>query len=139
MTRNRVAVALAGLIGASASAFAQAPTAPPFSKDVAPILYQNCTSCHRTGEIGPMPLVSFSDARPWAKAIVTQVSNGTMPPWHADPTHGQFRNDRRRSDKDRDTIARWASNGAPEGNRADLPKPPTFVEGWQIGQPDTIW
>ena len=138
MNRIRVAVALAGLIATASSAVAQS-AAPTFSKDVAPILYQNCTSCHRAGEIGPMPLVSFSDARPWAKSIATQVANGTMPPWHADPAHGTFLNDRRLSDKDRDTIAKWASNGAPEGNKADMPKLPAFTEGWQIGQPDTIW
>ena len=139
MTRTRVAIALAGLIGAGSSVYAQPPTAPTFSKDVAPILFQNCTGCHRAGEIGPMPLVSFSDARPWAKAIATRVANGTMPPWHADPAHGQFLNDRRLSDRDRDTILKWASSGAPEGNPADMPKPPVFADGWQIGQPDTVW
>ena len=112
MTRTRVAVALAGLIGTAASVHAQSPVTPTFSKDVAPILYQNCTNCHRAGEIGPMPLISFSDARPWAKAIAARVSDGTMPPWHADPAHGQFLNDRRLSDKDRETILKWASNGA---------------------------
>ena len=138
MIRIRVAAALAGVIGIAAPVLAQSP-APTFSKDVAPILYQNCTSCHRAGEIGPMPLASFSDARPWAKAISAQVSNGTMPPWHADPSHGQFLNDRRLSDKDRDTIVKWAGAGAPEGNKADLPTLPVFAEGWQIGTPDTVW
>lgn len=139
MNRIRVAVAVAGLIGPASSAFAQSASAPTFSKDVAPILYQNCTGCHRQGEIGPMPLISYSDARPWAKSIATQVANGTMPPWHADPALGHFLNDRRLSDQDRATIGKWAAAGAPEGNRTDLPKPPTFTEGWQIGQPDTIW
>ena len=138
MNRIRVAVALTGLIGLASSAFAQ-PVAPTFSKDVAPILYKNCTSCHRAGEIGPMPLVSFSDARPWAKAIANRVTDGTMPPWHADPAHGQFLNDRSLSEKDRDTIVKWASGGAPEGKRGDLPAVPKFAEGWQIGTPDTVW
>ncbi len=139
MIRTRVAVAVAGLIGVTASAYAQTSTAPTFSKDVAPILFRNCTGCHRPGEIGPMPLLSFSDTRPWAKSIATRVMNGTMPPWHADPAHGQFQNDRRLSEKDRDTIVTWVSSGAPEGDRAELPKLPEFVDGWQIGQPDTIW
>jgi len=139
MNRTRVAVALAGLIGMAASAHAQSSAAPTFSKDVAPILYQNCTSCHRAGEIGPMPLVSFNDARPWAKAIANRVADGTMPPWHADPAHGQFLNDRRLSETDRDTIVKWASSGAPEGKPSDLPAVPKFAEGWQIGTPDTIW
>src|SRR5258706_8849794 len=124
MNRSLIALALAGVFGVAASAAAQS-TVPTFSKDVAPILYQNCTNCHRAGEIGPMPLVSFSDARPWARSIATRVVNGTMPPWHADPLHGQFLNDRRLSDEDRDTIVKWAGGGAPEGNRADLPKAPT--------------
>jgi len=136
MNRIRVAVALAGLIGTASSVHAQSPT---FSKDVAPILYQNCTGCHRPGEIGPMPLISYSDARPWAKSIATHVADGTMPPWHADPSHGSFLNDRRLSEKDRNTIVQWASSGAPEGNKADMPKLPAFAEGWQIGTPDTIW
>ena len=139
MNRIRVTVALAGLIGLASSVSAQSPAAPTFSKDVAPILYKNCTNCHRAGEIGPMQLVSFSDARPWAKAIATRVTDGTMPPWHADPAHGQFANDRRLSETDRDTIVKWASTGAPEGNRADLPAVPKFAEGWQMGTPDTIW
>jgi mono/diheme cytochrome c family protein len=139
MNRTRVAVALACLIGRAASVYAQSPTTPTFSKDVAPILYKNCTNCHRPGEIGPMPLVSFSDARPWAKAIANRVTDGTMPPWHADPAHGQFANDRRLSDKDRETIVKWVSSGAAEGNRADMPAPPKFTEGWQIGTPDTVW
>ena len=138
MNRIRVAVALAGLIGLASSALAQT-VAPTFSKDVAPILYNNCTSCHRAGEIGPMPLVSFSDARPWAKAIAARVSDGTMPPWHADPAHGQFSNDRSLTSKDRDTIAKWVSGGAPEGNKTDMPALPKFAEGWQIGRPDTVW
>ena len=139
MNRIRVAVALAGLIGTAASVNAQSPAAPTFSKDVAPILYKNCTNCHRPGEIGPMPLVSFNDARPWAKAIANRVTDGTMPPWHADPAHGEFLNDRSLSAADRDTIVKWASGGALEGTRADLPKLPPYAEGWQMGQPDTIW
>ena len=86
-----------------------------------------------------MPLISFGDTRPWAKSIATRVANGTMPPWHADPAVGHFLNDRRLSDADRDTIVKWAGAGAPEGNRADLPAPPTFADGWQMGQPDTVW
>src|SRR4051812_7363402 len=139
MIRFQVAVALAGLVGTGVAASAQTPAAPTFSKNVAPILYQHCTSCHRPGEIGPMPLISFSDTRPWAKSIATRVANGTMPPWHADPAHGQFLNDRRLSDADRDTLVKWATGGAPEGARADLPKLPVYADGWQIGTPDVVF
>src|SRR4030095_6816398 len=134
------ACAVLAAIASSAPMRAQAPvTAPTFSKDVAPILYKNCTNCHRAGEIGPMALVTYNDARPWAKSIATRVTNGTMPPWHADPAHGEFLNDRRLSDADRDTIVKWATGGAPEGNKADPPAPPAFAEGGQRGQPDVVF
>ena len=140
MNRTIAAAALVGLFGTFAPATASAQTpAPTFSKDVAPILYKNCTNCHRPGEIGPMPLVTYKDARPWAKSIATRVANGTMPPWHASPAHGQFLNDRSLKAADRDALLKWANSGAPEGNPADLPKLPSFTEGWQMGQPDAIF
>ena len=143
MTRQIVAAAALGVFSVAASVQTAAQdrpaAAPTFSKDVAPILYKNCANCHRAGEIGPMALLTYNDARPWAKSIATRVSNGTMPPWHADPTHGEFLNDRRLSDADRDTIVKWASGGAPEGNKADLPAPPAFADGWQMGQPDVVF
>jgi hypothetical protein len=86
-------IAAAAVVCAFAASAAEA--GPTFSKDVAPILFNNCTNCHRPGEIGPMSLLTYADARPWAKAIATRVGNGTMPPWHADPTYGVFENDRR--------------------------------------------
>src|SRR5262249_61137151 len=93
---------------------------PTFNKDVAPIFFRNCTNCHRAGEIAPMSLLSYKDAQPWARAIGQQVARGAMPPWHADPAHGQFLNDRRLSDAEKVTIAQWVSAGAPEGDPADL-------------------
>jgi hypothetical protein len=84
-----VAVGVCAAVQLRAQSPAQETKASPtFNKDVAPILYKNCTGCHRAGEIGPMPLVSYQDARPWAKAIATQVGAGTMPPWHADSAYG---------------------------------------------------
>lgn len=116
---------------------AMSAPAPTFNKDIAPILYANCTSCHRPGEIGPMSLLTFKDARPWAKAIGTRVANGTMPPWHADPAYGQFSNERRLTDAQKSAIARWASSGAAEGKAEDLPPAPTYAEGWNF-TPDAI-
>jgi len=78
----------------SVSAQTTSSATPTFSKDVAPIFYKNCTVCHRPGEVAPMSLLTYGDARPWARSIATQVAKGTMPPWHADPAHGQFLNDR---------------------------------------------
>jgi hypothetical protein len=138
MTRTIVALAVAGFVGHAVSASAQ--STPTFSKDVAPILYKNCANCHRAGEIGPMPLLSYKDARPYARAIATRVQNGTMPPWHADdPTHSRFVNDRSLSAADKNLLVTWASGGAPEGNPKDLPAPPKFTEGWMMGKPDAVF
>src|SRR5215472_11088747 len=98
------------------SALAAAESAPTFTRDVAPVLYKNCVSCHRSGDIAPMPLITYEQVRPWAKAIREKVSLGQMPPWHADAARGAFLNDRRLSDGERATLVRWAAEGAPEGD-----------------------
>ncbi|HKE87369.1 MAG TPA: cytochrome c [Vicinamibacterales bacterium] len=115
------------------------PAAPTFSKDVAPILYSKCVSCHRTGEIGPMSLITYKDVRPWAASIRDKVSNRIMPPWHADPKFGTFRNDRSLSTNEINTIVRWVDGGAREGIASDLPAAPKFADGWQIGKPDAVF
>src|SRR5688572_18144210 len=114
-------------------------SAPTFTRDVAPIMFAKCASCHRPGEVAPMPLLSYSDARPWASAIKQRVSTRVMPPWHADPAHGTFRNDLRLSDREIDTIVRWVDGGAREGEPSALPPLPKFPEGWQIGTPDAVF
>src|SRR4051812_31277514 len=117
MTRNFLAAAslLALVTSASLHALAQSAAVPPgptYSRDVAPILYKNCTSCHRPGEIGPMSLLTYKDARPWARSIGARVEAGTMPPWHADPSTGEFANDRRLTAVEKETIAKWVAAGA---------------------------
>jgi hypothetical protein len=107
-----------------------------FNKDVAPILYKSCAECHRAGEIAPMSLMAYKEARPWAKAIREQVARKVMPPWHADPNHGSFRNDRRLTQTEIETITAWVDGGAVEGDPKDLPPAPNFVAGWNIGKPD---
>src|SRR5688572_23995703 len=101
---------------ASAAAIAAAPQrpsssptagAPTFSRDVAPILHARCASCHRPGEVAPMSLITFRDARPWAAAIRDKVRTRAMPPWHADRQHGRFRNDPSLSEREIDTLVRW--------------------------------
>ena len=139
-----VVCALVGALGAMPSA-SQAPAAaksasgPTFTKDVAPILYKNCIGCHRPGEIAPMSLQTYREARPWAKSIGTRVANGSMPPWHADPAHGEFLNDRSLGAQDKATIVKWVAAGAPEGNPADLPAQPQYADGWTIGKPDAVF
>jgi hypothetical protein len=117
----------------------QAPAAvPTFTKDVAPILFRNCTGCHRPGEIAPMSLLTYEDARPYARAILEELEAGHMPPWHAEAPEGTFVNERRLPAADKNTILKWASGGAPRGNPADMPKAPAYPEGWAIGKPDQI-
>jgi hypothetical protein len=135
------AVLLAALTAAQPRAQAPdgSPAPPTFNRDVAPILYKNCTNCHRPGEIAPMSLLTYADARPWAKSIANQVSRGAMPPWHADPAHGEFLNDRRLSTADKEAIARWAAAGALEGDPSAAPTPPAYESEWNIGRPDAVF
>jgi hypothetical protein len=111
---------------------------PTFSKDVAPILYNRCAGCHRQGEAAPMALTSYTEARPWAKAIKAAVVQRKMPPWLAEPHTGSFANDRRLSDGDVQTIVAWADGGAPEGDPKMTPALPKFESGWNIGKPDMV-
>ena len=126
------------LCGASQLA-AAAEATPTFAKDVAPILYKNCVECHRPTMFAPMSLVTYQDARPYAKVMKQRVVARQMPPWNADPAIGHFKNDPRLTDQEVDTIARWADNGAPKGDDNDMPKMPVFAEGWTIGKPDAVF
>jgi hypothetical protein len=124
-----------------ADQYAPKPTGgvPTFARDVAPILYRNCTSCHRPGEIAPMSLLTYDDARPWAKAMRDEVMDGNMPPWHADAPKGTFHNERILTAEEKNTIVKWANGGAPKGDPTDMPKAPEYTEGWSIGKPDAIF
>ena len=115
-----------------------ADTPPTFAKDVAPIVFSKCIACHRAGEIGPMPLTSFAEARPWARAIRTAVLSKAMPPWLADAGHERYANDPSLSSAEIDTIVKWVDSGAPEGNPADLPRLPALADGWRMGTPDVV-
>ena len=117
---------------------AAAAGAPTFSKDVAPLLYKNCATCHRPGEIAPMSLLTFEQVRPWAKSIREKVLSGQMPPWHAAQPRGTFGNDRRLTDAEKNTLTAWVDAGAPQGDAKDLPPVPQFAEGWEIGKPDLV-
>jgi mono/diheme cytochrome c family protein len=133
---------MVALVSAAVSAqLPQTPRAPQapvtFAADVAPILHKHCITCHRDGEMAPMPLVTFDDSRPWAKAIRNQVAQRKMPPWFADPAIEHFSNDLRLTDDDIATITKWVDAGAPRGDGAE-PLPPPFDSGWKIGKPDLV-
>jgi hypothetical protein len=120
---------------------APAATVPTFAKDIAPIMFDKCATCHRPGEVAPMSLLSYDDARPWAKAIKNKVIAREMPPWGADPAHTlPMRNDRSLSEQQINTLVAWVDGGAPRGNDADMPSAPKFAEGWTYGvrPPDMI-
>jgi hypothetical protein len=114
-------------------------TTVTFNKDVAPIVYRNCASCHRPGELAPMSLLSYKDARPWARSIKEKVVTRQMPPWHADPLYGHFINEARLTQQEIDTITAWVDGGAKEGSPKDLPPAPRFIEGWKLGKPDVVF
>src|SRR5271169_1935910 len=128
-------ISVLGLAIASAAVAATGSSSPTFTKDVLPILQKNCQGCHRPGEVAPMSLITYKDARPWAKAIKAAVATQKMPPWFAEAGH--FANDRRLSAAEIGTLSAWADNGAPEGNQKDAPPPVTFPDGWNI-KPDLI-
>lgn len=119
------------------TALAAAAATPTFNKDVLPILQKNCQTCHRPGEVAPMSLISYADARPWAKAIKAATAARKMPPWFADPKVGHFSNEHRLTEEEVATIAAWADNGAPEGDKKDAPPLLQFHEGWNI-KPDVV-
>jgi hypothetical protein len=108
-----------------------------FNKDILPILQKNCQGCHRPGEVAPMSLLTYKDARPWAKAMKTAVVTKKMPPWFADPRYGHFSNDQTLDPKDVNALVVWADDGAPEGNAKDKPAPIAFQDGWNI-KPDMV-
>src|SRR3954447_22567904 len=113
MLRYVVAGLMTGV--AAWAADASSPASVTFDKDVLPILQKNCQTCHRPGEVAPMSLLTYSDARPWAKAIKNAVVSRKMPPWFADSKYGHFSNDRTLSEKDLQTLVAWVDGGAPEG------------------------
>ncbi len=109
-----------------------------FSKDIAPIIFENCTTCHRPGQIGPFSLTDYKTVKRRAKQIVEVTEDRTMPPWHADPGDVKFSNDRSLSPEQIKLLADWVTADRPEGDPAETPPFPEFHDKWQIGEPDQI-
>jgi Flp pilus assembly protein TadD len=112
--------------------------APTFNKDIAPILWTHCATCHRPGEMAPFSLVEYSDVVPHARQIATVTANRTMPPWLPESGYGAFVNERRLKPEEIATIQEWVKGGAPRGDAKDLPSRPTWTDGWQLGTPDLV-
>src|SRR5688500_12457784 len=116
-------VTCGAVVALAAPAAAQTLKQVTFSKDVAPILQVKCQACHQPNSIAPMSLMTYQEARPWARSIRERVSTRQMPPWHIDKSVGvqQFKNDMSLTDEQIDTIVRWVDSGAPQGDPRDLP------------------
>lgn len=109
-----------------------------FNKHVAPIVWKNCAGCHRPGEVAPFSLLSYRDVSKRAEQIQDVTARHIMPPWKPQAGHGEFSNGRRLTADEIGLVKQWATTGAIEGNPADLPRAPTFANGWQMGTPDLI-
>lgn len=109
-----------------------------FAKDVAPIIFNNCTTCHRPGEVAPFTLMNYQDAKKRAKQIALVSESRFMPPWKADPKFGSYHDERILTPEQIATLKEWADAGAPEGSKAQTPALPKFTQGWAMGKPDLI-
>ncbi|GAB4452909.1 MAG: thioredoxin family protein [Armatimonadaceae bacterium] len=126
------------LISGTKTATPTATTSLTYSRDIAPILYKNCVSCHRTGEVGPFALDTYERAVAWAQQIKIETQARRMPPWKADASV-KFHDEMRLSDRERAQLAEWADGGTPEGDPKTLPPMPVFASGWKLGKPDVVF
>jgi hypothetical protein len=126
--------------GASAEASyeSKTPGAPTFGKDIAPIIFNNCASCHRPNAVAPFSLLSYQDVKKRAKQIAYVTEKRIMPPWKADQGDYEFKDARRLTGEQVGMIRRWVEAGSPEGDPKDAPPPPAFIDGWRLGKPDLI-
>ena len=143
--RNRFAVkqSRAGLLGLLclvlfASSASRTLAQVTFNKDIAPIIFQHCSNCHRPGQAGPFPLLSYTDVKKRARQIVEVTGRRYMPPWLPDGPKNEFLGDRRLSETQVQRFAQWFQEGTPEGRPEELPPRPEWVDGWQLGQPDLV-
>ena len=125
-------------VSAANSPNAQTASNLTWSKDVAPILYHNCTTCHHPGGAGPFSLLTYADAKRWGAQVVKVTQSRYMPPWLPEPGHGDFADNRRLSDADIVKLRRWFDGGMVEGELRAAPKAPTYDSTWQMGKPDLV-
>lgn len=134
------AFALCGVVAAfgNGGSAVQAKEGVTFTEDVAPIVFNNCATCHRPGEAAPFSLLTYDDVKRRGTLIAKAVTSRTMPPWKAVAGDYQFKGDRRLTDAQIDTLQRWVAARMPEGDPAKLPATPAFTPGWQLGPPDLV-
>jgi hypothetical protein len=132
-------VVLLGMGAAFASADEAKKPEVTYTKDVSRIVEERCQTCHHKGTAAPFSLLTFEDAKNKANRIREAVTANRMPPWHADPNHNKFSNDRRLSDDQKQKLLAWIEGGCVEGDKKDLPEPKTYADGWVIGKPDIVF
>ncbi len=133
-----LAIAVALRAGAGVDAQSNGERQVTFNRDIAPIIFQSCARCHRPGESGPFPLLTYDDVKKHARQIAVVTHDRFMPPWLPEPQSLKFADEMRLSDDEIATIKKWVDEGTPEGNPADLPPQPKWAEGWQLGEPDLV-
>ncbi len=148
LSGKRVAVPKTEVVGCKIGKFKRDPSTAhnvagtgnvTYCKEVSRVFQRHCVECHRKGEIGPFSLEAYEDAVGWADTSMEVIDNGRMPPWHADPNHGNFSNARFMPEADKQILRDWIAAGTPEGDLADLPEPIEYSNGWQLRrEPDLI-
>ena len=139
MTQRALTAVLLVLLVAPSLALAATPdSGPTFTEDVAPIFFNKCVTCHRPGEVAPFSLLTYSEARPWARSIARQVESRRMPPFSPESDKIEWKHDLSLEQEEIDTVVAWVKAGAPEGSRAALPEAPEFQDGWIYGEPDMV-
>lgn len=134
-TRSMLSASL--FVGLSCVQTLDAAPQVTFNRDVAPIIFKNCSECHHPGEAAPFSLLSYEDVVKKGKMIAKVTGSRLMPPWKAEPASFAYRDDRRLADHDIEVLRNWVSAGMPEGQGAK-PEPPKFTSGWRLGEPDLI-
>src|SRR6516165_11436996 len=109
-----------------------------FTETVAPIVYENCVTCHRPGEAAPFSLISYEDVKKRGALIATVTKSRYMPPWHAAHAYGEFAEERRLTDAQIAALGEWVNQGMPQGDPAKMPHLPQFPDGWHLGKPDLV-
>src|SRR5690242_19117020 len=122
----------------AAAALLPAADKVTFTETIAPIVYQNCVTCHRPGEAAPFSLISYEDVKKRGALIATVTESRYMPPWHAEHGSGQFAEERRLTDAQIAAIRDWVKQGMPEGDRGKMPQLPEIADGWHLGKPDLV-
>ena len=140
MTKRHLLNFVLPLTIAAISSQLTAASLPPvtFNKQIAPIIYNNCASCHRPGEAAPFALLSYQDVAKRGKLIATVTKSQYMPPWKAEKTSIEFADQRRLKENEIALIDEWVKAGMPEGLAADAPPAPKFASGWKLGEPDMV-